>query len=82
MRQLLSDLAVVELSSEPAGSYCAKVFADLGADVVKVEPPGGDPQRRSPERFVHLNTNKRSVASATTRPAGRSSSSSSVRPTS
>ena len=62
MRQLLSDVVVVELSTEPAGSYCAKVFADLGADVVKVEPPDGDPQRRHPERFVHLNTNKRAVA--------------------
>jgi crotonobetainyl-CoA:carnitine CoA-transferase CaiB-like acyl-CoA transferase len=62
MRQLLSDVAVVELSTEPAGSYCAKVFADLGADVVKVEPLEGDPQRRHPERFVHLNTNKRAVA--------------------
>ena len=40
MRQLLSDLHVVELSQEPAGAYCAKVFGDLGADVVKVEPPG------------------------------------------
>ena len=61
MRQLLSDVTVVELSNEPAGSYCAKVFADLGADVVKVEPPLGDPQRQYPERFVHLNTNKRAV---------------------
>jgi crotonobetainyl-CoA:carnitine CoA-transferase CaiB-like acyl-CoA transferase len=61
MRQLLSDVTVVELSSEPAGSYCAKVFADLGAYVVKVEPPLGDPQRQHPERFAHLNTNKRAV---------------------
>ncbi|MDQ1430059.1 MAG: hypothetical protein QOF40_661 [Actinomycetota bacterium] len=61
MRQLLSDVVVVDLSTEPAGSYCAKVFADVGADVVKVEPPDGDPQRRHPERFVHLNTNKRAV---------------------
>src|SRR3954447_372856 len=64
MRQLLSDLVVVELSTEPAGSYCGKVFADLGADVVKAEPPSGDPQRRHRERFVHLNTNKRAVAIA------------------
>ena len=62
MRQLLSDVTVVELSSEPAGSYCAKVFADLGADVVKVEQTRGDPHRPHPERFAHLNTNKRAVA--------------------
>ncbi|MFI5046197.1 MAG: CoA transferase, partial [Acidimicrobiia bacterium] len=39
MRQQLSDVMVVELSHEPAGTYCGKVFADLGADVVKVELP-------------------------------------------
>ena len=83
MRQLLSDVAVVELSTEPAGSYCGKVFADLGADVVKVEPPEGDPQRRHPERFVHLNTNKRAVAVPDgRRRRGHSSSSCSPRRTS
>ncbi len=61
MRQLLSDVVVVDLSREPAGTYCGKVFADLGADVVKVEPPEGDPLRANPAAFVHLNTNKRSV---------------------
>jgi crotonobetainyl-CoA:carnitine CoA-transferase CaiB-like acyl-CoA transferase len=61
MRQLLSDLRLVELSGEVAGSYCGKVFADLGADVVKVEPARGDPLRERPEVFVPLNTNKRSV---------------------
>lgn len=61
MRQLLSDIRVVELSQEPAGSYAGKLFADLGADVVKVEPPGGDPLRQRTGAFLHLNTNKRSV---------------------
>ncbi len=79
MRQLLSDVAVVELSTEPAGSYCAKVFADLGADVVKVEPPDGDPQRRHPERFVHLNTNKRAVVVADDEPGRAAGSWSSSR---
>jgi crotonobetainyl-CoA:carnitine CoA-transferase CaiB-like acyl-CoA transferase len=64
LRQLLSDISVLELSAEPAGAYCAKVFADLGADVIKVETGAGDPSRRHPERFVHLNTNKRSVVLA------------------
>ncbi|MFI5048123.1 MAG: CoA transferase, partial [Acidimicrobiia bacterium] len=44
-----------------AGTYCGKVFADLGADVVKVELPGGDPLRTNAPAFAHLNTNKRSV---------------------
>lgn len=61
MRQLLDDLVVVEVSEEPAGAFCGKVFADLGADVVKVEPPSGDRLRERPGAFAHLNTNKRSV---------------------
>jgi crotonobetainyl-CoA:carnitine CoA-transferase CaiB-like acyl-CoA transferase len=61
MRQLLDGLVVVEISQEPAGAFCGKAFADLGADVVKVEPPEGDRMRRRPGAFAHLNTNKRSV---------------------
>jgi crotonobetainyl-CoA:carnitine CoA-transferase CaiB-like acyl-CoA transferase len=61
MRQLLSDVAVLELATDTAGSYCGKVFADLGAAVVKVEAPAGDPERDHPERYVHCNTNKRVV---------------------
>src|SRR5215468_4681551 len=70
MRQALSDVVVVDLTAEPAGAYCAKTFADLGADVIKVEPPSGDPQRSRPGAFLHLNTNKRSVVVADD-PAGR-----------
>jgi crotonobetainyl-CoA:carnitine CoA-transferase CaiB-like acyl-CoA transferase len=61
MRQVLSDVVVVDVSAEPAGAYCAKTFADLGAAVIKVEPPGGDPLRERPGAFLHLNTNKLSV---------------------
>ncbi len=42
----LKDLRVVDISSGIAGAYCSKLFADAGADVVKVEPPTGDPLRR------------------------------------
>ena len=53
--------------------YCGKLMADMGADVIKVEPPGGDPMRGigpfvdgqpGPGRslyWLHFNTNKRSV---------------------
>ncbi|HEX5267994.1 MAG TPA: CoA transferase, partial [Acidimicrobiales bacterium] len=51
----------MELSREPAGSYTGKLFADLGAEVVKVEAPTGDPLRERTGAFLHLNTNKRSV---------------------
>jgi len=71
--QALGHLRVVELGDIPA-SYATRWLADLGADVIKVEPPGGDPNRllppfagniEHPERsltFIHANTNKRSIA--------------------
>ena len=42
----LSGIKVVETSSYLTGPYAGLQLADLGADVVKVEPPGGDPFRR------------------------------------
>jgi len=68
----LTHLRVVELGDIPA-SYSTRLLADLGADVIKVEPPGGDPNRMLPpfaggiedrERsltFINANTNKRSI---------------------
>ena len=46
MRRGLRDLRVVDLSQGIAGAYATKLFADAGAEVVKVEPPEGDPLRR------------------------------------
>ena len=43
----LEGLRVVEFTDE-LGSYCGRLLADLGADVVKVEPPGGGVQRHTP----------------------------------
>jgi len=71
-RKALSDIRVLDLAG-PLGVYCTKMLADLGADVIKVERPGGDPTRNlgpfyrddpHPERslyFFHFNTNKRSI---------------------
>ncbi len=68
----LGHLRVIELGDIPA-SYATRQLADLGADVIKVEPPGGDPNRllppfagnvEHPERslaFINANTNKRSI---------------------
>src|SRR5262249_32297043 len=66
----LSHLRVVEIGSSPAAGYCARLFADFGADVQKVEPPSGDPLRRAAPLtpkgqgawFAFLNFNKSSVA--------------------
>ncbi len=69
----LCDLRVVEISDRIAGSYCGKLLVDAGADVVKLEPPGGDPLRRftatgavppagvDAPLFSYLNAGKRSV---------------------
>ena len=59
---MLSRLRVVELGHYVAAPLVGQLLADQGADVVKVEPPGGDPYRRQPGRFVAWNRGKRSVA--------------------
>lgn len=66
---VLSHLRVIEIGSSAATSYCARLFADFGADVRKVEPPPGDPLRRvapvTPSGqsawFAFLNFNKSSI---------------------
>jgi crotonobetainyl-CoA:carnitine CoA-transferase CaiB-like acyl-CoA transferase len=67
---VLDGIRVVDLSTEIAGPYCTKLLADAGADVVKVEPPGGDPLRRSGSGALYefLNTSKRSVAGSPSDP--------------
>ena len=58
---LLTGVRVLDLSIWRPGPYATQLLADLGADVLKVEPPGGDPMRMFPELFATLNANKRSV---------------------
>jgi len=69
----LEGIRVVDLSQGIAGPYCTRLLADLGAEVVKVEPPAGDYARSlgpfpddvpDPDKaglFIHLNGNKKSV---------------------
>jgi crotonobetainyl-CoA:carnitine CoA-transferase CaiB-like acyl-CoA transferase len=60
----LEDVRVIELTQIMAGPYCGQVLADMGADVIKVEPrDGGDQTRRSmgEAAFRAVNRNKRSV---------------------
>ncbi len=59
---LLQGVRVLDLSVWRPGPYATQLLAEIGADVLKVEPPGGDPMRGYPELFASLNANKRSIA--------------------
>src|SRR4029450_4052165 len=68
---------VLELGQIYNGPYCGLLFAQLGADVIKVEPPGGEQLRFRAHQpiesheFVMLNSNKRSVVLDLKTDAGR-----------
>ncbi len=69
----LADIRIIDLTQYLAGPFCTMLLADLGADVIKVEPPGGDPPRAMgplpPDTkgcdyggyFASVNRNKRSI---------------------
>jgi crotonobetainyl-CoA:carnitine CoA-transferase CaiB-like acyl-CoA transferase len=59
---LLEGLRVLDLSLWQPGHTATQLLTDLGADVIKVEPPGGDRMRQMADRFVHFNGGKRSIA--------------------
>src|SRR5262245_12805769 len=59
--QALSGLRVVELCDE-IGAYTGKLLADLGADVIKIEPPGGGRLRHRPPFYHGLETVDASLA--------------------
>jgi crotonobetainyl-CoA:carnitine CoA-transferase CaiB-like acyl-CoA transferase len=77
----LEGVRVIDLTQVMAGPYCTMLLADLGADVIKVEPPGhGDQVRRSWDSplpgsdspaFHSLNRNKRSVTLDLRSPEGQ-----------
>ena len=70
---MLQGIRVVELATEIAGPYCTKLFADAGADVTRVEPPGGDPLREhlGGELFRYLQLGKRLVTGDALQLAGQ-----------
>jgi crotonobetainyl-CoA:carnitine CoA-transferase CaiB-like acyl-CoA transferase len=70
MKHPLEGLRVVDFGIMFAGPYAAKMLADYGADVVKVEATGGDPMRRSPKNFNGGQRNKRSIAIDLKHPEG------------
>jgi crotonobetainyl-CoA:carnitine CoA-transferase CaiB-like acyl-CoA transferase len=65
----LTGVVVAEFCNVAAGPFCGMLLGDMGADVVKIEPPGGDMLRHWPphtdgfsENFASLNRGKRSIA--------------------
>ena len=65
----LTGVRVIDLTINVLGPLATQILGDMGADVVKVEPPGGDPMRRlgpgheqdMAAHFMALNRNKRSI---------------------
>src|SRR5690242_14429951 len=79
----LADLMVVEFAEMVSGPMCGKMFADMGAEVIKIEHPGVGDEMRShppfpgdvphPEKsgsFLYLNTSKKSITLDPATPAG------------
>jgi len=79
---LLSGYLVLDISTE-MGAFCGKYLRDLGLDVIKIEPPGGDPLRGHPPfaeghenpegslRFAYLNAGKQGITLDLEKPQGR-----------
>jgi crotonobetainyl-CoA:carnitine CoA-transferase CaiB-like acyl-CoA transferase len=59
--KLLQGIRVVELATVIAAPACTALLADLGADVIKIERPGGDTWRSAQSMFEQDNRGKRSV---------------------
>jgi CoA:oxalate CoA-transferase len=65
---LMKDIRILDLTLNLSGPYGSMLMADMGADVVKIEPPSGDPHRKlNPKHagmsllFAAVNRNKRSI---------------------
>lgn len=74
----LDGIRVLELGQVMAGPFCALQLCDMGADVIKVEPPGGDPTRQMGARagsdsacFSAMNRGKRGIVLDLKAAAGR-----------
>ena len=78
MNSPLDGLRVLDLTQVMAGPFCSMLLCDMGADVIKVEPPAGDSTRRMPgavgsdsPSFNAVNRGKRGIVVDLKQPAGR-----------
>ena len=84
MKNFLDGIRVLDFTQYISGPYCTKLFATLGADVLKIEKPiTGDPLRHQPPFanktisaetsawFLYLNTSKKSICIDIKTPEGR-----------
>ncbi|HZT77955.1 MAG TPA: CoA transferase, partial [Vicinamibacterales bacterium] len=76
-RGALDGLRVLDITQVMAGPFCSMLLADLGADVIKIEPPSGDTTRQMPgavgtesPSFNAVNRGKRSLVVNLKRPEG------------
>jgi crotonobetainyl-CoA:carnitine CoA-transferase CaiB-like acyl-CoA transferase len=75
----LAGVRIIEVAHVLAGPFCSMILGDLGADVIKVEPPGGDMARNITRQFTgpyndyfaSLNRNKRSIILDLNTPGGQ-----------
>ena len=75
----LSGMRILDLTQFEAGTTCTQFLGWLGADVIKIEPPGGEQSRRNRQEvpgldamfFLVFNANKRSLTIDLKRPAGK-----------
>jgi len=78
MTRALDGVRILDVTQVMAGPFCAMLLCDMGADVIKVEPPGGDSTRRMPgavgtdsPSFNAVNRGKRAVVLDLTHAEGR-----------
>src|SRR5579884_2034875 len=70
MKQPLAGIKVLDLGNFIAGPAACVPLADLGAEVIKLEPPGGDPMRALERVFVGGHRGRRSIAVDVKHPQG------------